>query len=796
MKRNTCKKRKSDASDINDATEDVVIKKDAHRRARGHKGKLSGLLDLPIDVLFEIFGNLNPFDLLKLARTTKEFRRLLMNKGSKSVWKAALDSVTGLPPSPPEMSEPAWVHLVFDPHCNARSSLYYGESYHLTRSLGLQPSYRPYRRMDAQIAHILNTKADSSPEFDPPMSNLKNFPLEELLLTQPTKRDPMIKKYLARELMELKKKYIALNNDKSRSAFIAERRKYVSDVQTHAKLCQGWAKSQVKDRSTELQQLKDMRLAAIIDKLTQLGYAEEIASIRYPDSLENHPLVKKPQKLTERIWANIKEEMLQFMDAMHTKRLEREHDDLVLQRKPSAVAVFRDYVADQHPFTDVMPSGLDFCSFGPVKVILEQPTEVTVDATSFADVATLIPDFIAQWRNTLDGRLFDIKNSVPGYHYSAWRDGPFFNRYGEFSSDDGSNDYSDDEESDESSVPNFVFARKDRPSPVKEIPDEESLRRLRLATTVFQCTRCVENGMYHDGFLDDDDFGSDDGATAHGADPWGRDVDYPTGRPLALFYPKVKGHICLTRKGMPRSFDGGGQEDSRPAIEPARILLPDREEVRRQWTTMPLRISPRLGECVKAIVEAASLDPDKTTAEDMDSFGHLFACFHCAYDCSDKSNPRAYEMPAFTWRVALEHYGASHLTQNAVWIFVDEQNITNAVDAFKSNPNSSHNNPDLIDTAIPTFQAIPPSDDATWCCVRCRDTPDEVSPTSISAITTHLGEKHQVQMPELNRDYYEDFSALPPLEHLKRILVTLSREDLEARKAQKAIPFLNISIKF
>lgn len=50
---------------------------------------------------------------------TKEFRRLLMHKSSISVWKATLESVQGLPPCPPAMSEPQWVNLVFDPHCHA-----------------------------------------------------------------------------------------------------------------------------------------------------------------------------------------------------------------------------------------------------------------------------------------------------------------------------------------------------------------------------------------------------------------------------------------------------------------------------------------------------------------------------------------------------------------------------------------------------------------------------------------------------------------------------------------------------
>ena len=74
--------------------------------------------------------------------------------------------------------------------------------------------------------------------------------------------------------------------------------------------------AQALDRSQELEQLRDSRkqayvnapnkfysmlnlLQSIIDKLTNLGWGEEIPKIRY-SSFENHKLVKVPQLLTER----------------------------------------------------------------------------------------------------------------------------------------------------------------------------------------------------------------------------------------------------------------------------------------------------------------------------------------------------------------------------------------------------------------------------------------------------------------------------------------------------------------
>jgi len=65
----------------------------------------------------QIFGQLEPLDLLHLARTTKDLRAILMSRSSVSVWKQALENVTGLPACPEDMSEPQYANLVFSKHC-------------------------------------------------------------------------------------------------------------------------------------------------------------------------------------------------------------------------------------------------------------------------------------------------------------------------------------------------------------------------------------------------------------------------------------------------------------------------------------------------------------------------------------------------------------------------------------------------------------------------------------------------------------------------------------------------------
>ncbi|CAE6362353.1 unnamed protein product [Rhizoctonia solani] len=64
-----------------------------------------------------IVSHLLPADLISLSRCNKSLRNLLMNRSSKHIWTSAMENVEGLPPCPPEMSEPYYVRLLFLPDC-------------------------------------------------------------------------------------------------------------------------------------------------------------------------------------------------------------------------------------------------------------------------------------------------------------------------------------------------------------------------------------------------------------------------------------------------------------------------------------------------------------------------------------------------------------------------------------------------------------------------------------------------------------------------------------------------------
>ena len=65
----------------------------------------------------QIASRMLPLDLLNCSRTSKAFRSALMSRSSRSVWITVLRSLPEFPPCPDDMSEPAYVALVFGEHC-------------------------------------------------------------------------------------------------------------------------------------------------------------------------------------------------------------------------------------------------------------------------------------------------------------------------------------------------------------------------------------------------------------------------------------------------------------------------------------------------------------------------------------------------------------------------------------------------------------------------------------------------------------------------------------------------------
>ncbi|RDB27250.1 hypothetical protein Hypma_004519 [Hypsizygus marmoreus] len=92
----------------------LTMRKQRRQRA-GQKmvRNISECLDLPLDLIFEIFGYLHPLDIFHISQTTKSLRNVVLVRSAQSLWKTAYKRHRDVPRCPPSMSEPAWTALIF-----------------------------------------------------------------------------------------------------------------------------------------------------------------------------------------------------------------------------------------------------------------------------------------------------------------------------------------------------------------------------------------------------------------------------------------------------------------------------------------------------------------------------------------------------------------------------------------------------------------------------------------------------------------------------------------------------------
>ncbi|KAL1750542.1 hypothetical protein FB107DRAFT_176351, partial [Schizophyllum commune] len=78
-----------------------------------------GLIDMPLDILFEIFKLCDPVDILRLAQTSKALRGTILRKNCKWIWEYTIKHYrTAIPPCHNgRLCLPQYVNLLFTTNC-------------------------------------------------------------------------------------------------------------------------------------------------------------------------------------------------------------------------------------------------------------------------------------------------------------------------------------------------------------------------------------------------------------------------------------------------------------------------------------------------------------------------------------------------------------------------------------------------------------------------------------------------------------------------------------------------------
>ncbi|KAJ8073129.1 hypothetical protein PM082_019997 [Marasmius tenuissimus] len=287
--------------------DDDATKRPAKRVKR--KGSLTPMHDMPIETVYEIFSQCEPYDLLRLARTSRKLREMLMTRSSSWVWKRARQNL-GVPDPTPEMSEPKLAHLLFDKHChicgcNVQQGLLFPVAMRCCRTCekenfvfledtvslpGSLLDTLPHYKIFNEFPSAFSDDSDSDSDFDSDLMPMFRYVSYRFLLPE---AEDIIKEYQLLPESEAK-------------LWLAERVKiYERDknlIESWKKWHEGYGKKLVED--TRLARVK--RCQDIQNRMKELGWSHKVLD---DCRFRGHKLVCQSKPLTERIWNNIKDKL-------------------------------------------------------------------------------------------------------------------------------------------------------------------------------------------------------------------------------------------------------------------------------------------------------------------------------------------------------------------------------------------------------------------------------------------------------------------------------------------------------
>ncbi|KAH7922987.1 hypothetical protein BV22DRAFT_1093666 [Leucogyrophana mollusca] len=360
------------------------------KNAKRRRAKLEMMPDLNLDVLFHILGFLRPADLLSLARTSKPFRQLLMRRSSAFIWRSARAQIEGFPDCPPDLSEPAYANLAFDPHCYDCGKVV------LTIVWVFRVRYcaRCGRRNTISVGLadrlgvcLPNISSDTFPDSDNIRLSLFFTPL------------------LHRPDYTALKDVLAGMSDSEKEAYRQERSELTSAIIKHARLCDVWQASAARARRDELENLRSSRKDAIVAWLTvQPEFQPEIDYFGLGRVI-NHAIIREPKPMTERTWIRVRDVLRGHLHSLRMLRLE---ETVYTHRRKVLVQAYSRYL--QHPAPrgaacGILPHVATVASFPEIDEIIKLPADVTVDAAMFNATFIKLPELAAEWQRSVESQL-------------------------------------------------------------------------------------------------------------------------------------------------------------------------------------------------------------------------------------------------------------------------------------------------------------------------------------------------------------------------------------------------------
>ncbi|KAL5512696.1 hypothetical protein ACEPAG_2962 [Sanghuangporus baumii] len=383
-------------------------------------GKLARVMDLSVEVFFEIANYLTPVDLLQLSRTSRSLREFILSKSSRAIWVTCF-AATGIPACPPDMSEPQYANLYFEKECHACSYPRVDRlTFHLRIRLchGVQSSV-----VQGKVLVEQHFKEDMSQMFEIysllPWNNLDVYDENSFKTISSRIQNRYFLKY---DFIEVVKAYLQTEPDsEERKSFVKKRHEVVRNIAESVREVASWQQQRHNDRFRADHELSRKRNEQIREKLHDLGYSyEEIDSMcdmpydrydpNYTSTRWTH-IVYQPRELSHRIWKNIQPKLEELI------RSKRQFDKIQMikesreKRKSELACLYQEYITREKLDRVIsVQCFIDLCTIPLVTGLIEEDEcGIEITRERWRPVEEMIPEL---WNEHAKGFALSPMNIV------------------------------------------------------------------------------------------------------------------------------------------------------------------------------------------------------------------------------------------------------------------------------------------------------------------------------------------------------------------------------------------------
>ncbi|KAJ7754558.1 hypothetical protein B0H16DRAFT_747932 [Mycena metata] len=390
---------------VKKATKTATAKKSTpeSRKTKSTGDKTCHLSSVALDVLLELFGYLEPKDIIQLSRTNHTFRSHLLSKESRSVWRTARKNVDG-PDCHADLTEQEWAHLLYGTAqcqtCGAKNvqRVDFGLRRRactscLKGNLVVTSSFKKrFPHLDIDLLDLI------------PYTNIgghaHGYPSKSQF-------------YWKSDIEEMAETLAAYDRDvkmrlpgarKAREDFTAERIALVEAIANHAVICGNWSRDAVIRRQQETDRKIVARYEAIKAKFIELGYSEDdVSRIRYSTE------VCQSTGLTDRIWKRIHPLLEPQVKASKERRLKTERDAIVRERTLLVEEIYKDYKRTLVPAQwRCLPGLYEVLQFAVFNTVVDSPNDMNVQMTHFKEAIVALPALATAMIATRKAELLEL----------------------------------------------------------------------------------------------------------------------------------------------------------------------------------------------------------------------------------------------------------------------------------------------------------------------------------------------------------------------------------------------------